>query len=42
MKNLDWDALRAGGGVALVFAIPFNDTTNAFKAYRTAPARRRC
>lgn len=24
MSNLDWDALRAGGGVALVFAIPFS------------------
>ncbi len=24
MKNLDWDALRAGGSVALVFAIPFS------------------
>jgi hypothetical protein len=24
VSNLDWDALRAGGGVALVFAIPFS------------------
>lgn len=24
MSGLDWDALRAGGGVALVFAIPFS------------------
>ena len=24
MSNLDWDALRAGGAVALVFAIPFS------------------
>jgi hypothetical protein len=24
MRNLDWNALRAGGGVALVFAIPFS------------------
>jgi peptidoglycan/LPS O-acetylase OafA/YrhL len=23
MTNLDWKALRAGGGVALVFAVPF-------------------
>ncbi len=23
MSNLDWNALRAGGGVALVFAVPF-------------------
>jgi uncharacterized membrane protein len=24
MKNLDWNAIRAGGSVALVFAIPFS------------------
>jgi hypothetical protein len=24
VKNLDWNALRAGGSVALVFAIPFS------------------
>ena len=24
MKNLDWNALRAGGSVALVFAVPFS------------------
>jgi hypothetical protein len=24
VNNLDWNALRAGGGVALVFAIPFS------------------
>jgi hypothetical protein len=24
VSNLDWNALRAGGGVALVFAIPFS------------------
>ncbi|HSB87413.1 MAG TPA: hypothetical protein VLD86_13950 [Ilumatobacteraceae bacterium] len=24
MRNLDWDALRAGGGVALMFAVPFS------------------
>jgi hypothetical protein len=24
VSSLDWDALRAGGGVALVFAIPFS------------------
>ena len=26
MNNLDWNALRAGGSVALVFAIPFSIT----------------